>query len=101
MLDDLDLAITNLDNIFIKSRNREEPVKHGKLVLKKIKNAICLTIKYLGHIIDEKGRKPDTVRSTVINNMPLSTSVSKWQAFWGFVNYYSNIIPKIHSLRAP
>ena len=33
--------------------------------------------------------------------MPPPTSVSISQAFLGLVNYYSNFIPKMHTLRAP
>ena len=44
-------------------------------------NAIFLTtIKYLRHIIDEKGQKPDLARATAIKNIPPPTSVSTLQA---------------------
>ena len=39
------------------------------------------TIKYLGHMISEKGRKPDPVRSTAIKNiLPLTINITSF--FW-------------------
>ena len=58
------------------------------------------TIKYLGHIIDEKGRKPDLARVTAIKNMPPPTNVSILRPRVGVVNYSSNLIPKIGALSA-
>ena len=59
-------------------------------------NFLKTEIKYLGYVIEEKGRKLDSARFPVIN-----ISVSTLQTFWGLANYYSNFIPKIHALRAP
>ena len=112
MLSDLDFAIAYLDDILIKSESREEHAEHVKTVFKKIKEygfklsiekcEFFLTkIKYLGQVIDEKGRKPDPSRATAITNMPPPTSVSTLQAFLGLASYYSNFIPKMHTLRAP
>ena len=57
-------------------------------------------LKYLGHIIDEKGQKADPARATAIKSMPPPTSVSTLQTFLEFVNYNSNFIPKMQVLRA-
>ena len=45
-------------------------------------------------IIDAKGRKPDPSRLSAIKNMPA-------QAFLRLANYYGNLIPNMHVLRAP
>ena len=58
-------------------------------------------IKYLGQIIDVKGRKPDSLRLSAMKNMPAPTNVSILQAFLGLANYYGNFIPNMHVLRAP
>ena len=52
-------------------------------------------------MIDTKGRKPDPLRLSAINNMSASTNGSDLQAFLGLANYYGNLIPKVHILRAP
>ena len=57
-------------------------------------------IKYLRLIIDEKGRWPDSSRANAIMNIPVQTNISFLQSFWGFANYYSNLIPNMHTLRA-
>ncbi len=58
-------------------------------------------IKYLGQVIDSKGRKLDPSRLCAIKNMPAPTNLSALQVFLRLANYYGNFIPNIHVLRAP
>lgn len=58
-------------------------------------------IKYLGHIIDEEGRRPDPERATAIIKMPAPKNLAELQSFLGLVNYYQEFIPNMHKLRAP
>ena len=71
MLGYLDFAVAYLHDIMIRSRNRVEHAKHVKLVFKNLKEyGLKLSIdkfdKYLGHIIYEKGRKPNTAKAAAI-----------------------------------
>ena len=52
-------------------------------------------------MIDAKGRKPNSSRSSAIKNMSSSRNVSALQVFLGLVNYYGDFIPNMHILRAP
>ena len=45
-------------------------------------------IKYLGHIIDKDGRRPDPERATAIKDMPAPDNVTTLQSFLGLANYY-------------
>ena len=57
-------------------------------------------IKYLGKIIDAKGRNPGSSRSGTIKNMPALTNVSTLQAFLGLPNY-GKFTSNMQVLRAP
>ena len=59
------------------------------------------SIKYLGHIIDKDGRKPDPERSIAIKEMPAPNNVASLQSFLGLASYYQSFIPKMQDLRAP
>ena len=112
MLSDLDCAIAYLDDILLNSQNAEEHKDHVFQVFKriqeygfKVKEAKCNffleRIKYLGHIIDKDGRRPDPERSTAIKDMPEPHNVTTLQSFLGLANYYQSFIPNMHGLRAP
>ena len=58
-------------------------------------------IKYLGHIIDKDGRRPDPERATAVKDTPASDNVTTLQSFLGLANYYQSFIKNLHELRAP
>ena len=110
MLADLDFITTYFDDILMKSKNWDH-VKHVIEVLKKkmIEFACKLSmekweffsIKYLGQVINKKGRTPDPNREDTIKYMPAPTNVTALQSFWGLDNFYNCCIPNMHILRAP
>lgn len=70
LLSDLNLAIAYLDDILIKSENRELHIQHMNKVFRKINEYgfilsddkfefFMMKIKYLSQIIKENGRKPE------------------------------------------
>ena len=100
MLTDLDFATAYLDNILIKSKNREEHAKHVTEVFKKIKEFssklsmekcefFLSKIKYLGQVI-ENGRTPDPNRADAIKYMPALNNVAALQSFLGLAIYYNS-----------
>ena len=108
---DLDFTTAYLDDILIKSKNREDHVKHVTEVFKKIEEfGFKLTmekceffrskIKYLGQVIDQKGRTPDPNWADTIKYVPTPTNVAALQSFLGLANYYNSNISNIHKLRA-
>ena len=112
MLNGLEFSIGYLDDILMKSTNVGEHREHVNKVFERIsdfgftlKESKCEffleEIKYLGHIIDKDGRRPDPERSIAIKNMPEPNNVTQLQSFLGLANYYEKFIPSMHKLRAP
>ena len=58
-------------------------------------------IKYLGHVINKDGKKPDKSHASAIKDMPNLKDEKSLQSFLGLVNYNQEFIPKLHNLRAP
>ena len=58
-------------------------------------------IKYLGHIIDKDGWRPDIDRAIAIKYMPAPGNITELQSILGLANYYLSFIPNMHNLRAP
>ena len=58
-------------------------------------------MKYLGQMINQRGRKLNLERAKAIKNMPSRDNVMKLQAFLGHASYYSKYILKIYELRTP
>lgn len=58
-------------------------------------------IKFLGHIFDSEGMKPDEDRVRAILKMPTPTDKNELERFLGVTNYLSRFIPKYSELSAP
>ena len=58
-------------------------------------------VEYLGHIIDNHGKRPSETATTAIQEMPAPKDVSQVQAFLGKVNYYGRFIPNLSTKAAP
>lgn len=112
MLADLEFAVAYLDDVLIKSKNTKEHLEHIRAVFKKIEeygfkvssekcDFFMSEIKYLGQIINAKGRRPDPKRAEAIKNMPIPKNITTLQAFLGLANYYGIYIKNMHDLRAP
>ena len=86
-----------------------EDIKTVFEMIKEYRFGICETkcvlfmsrIKYLGQVIDAKGRHPDPAQSSAIKDMPTPTNLTKLQAFLRFANYYHVYISNMHKLTAP
>ena len=95
MLDGLDFAIAYLDDIIIISKSKEQHREHVRRVFSpiqefgfKVKEEKCEfleEIKYVGHIIDKDGRRPDPDRATAKKkqkkNMPVPRNITELQSF--------------------
>ena len=58
-------------------------------------------IKYLGHIVDETGLKPDPEKVGAILKMPEPDNVQSLRSFLGAVNFYGKFLPSVHQYRKP
>ena len=112
MLGGFDFTFAYLDHIVISSKTKELHREYLTKVFAQIqefgfkvieaKCDFCVNkIKYLGHIIDKDGRRPNPERATAIKDMPVPDNVTTLQSFLGLANYYQSFIKNLHDLRAP
>ena len=105
MLGSFDYTFAYLDDIVISRKTNELHREHLNKVLAEIRKFgfeekeskcdFCMNkIKYLGHIIDKDGRRPDPERATVIKDMPAPDNVTTLQSFFGLANYNQSFIKK-------
>ena len=111
ILGGFDFTFAYLDDIVISRKTKELHIEHLNKVFAqmqeygfKVKEAKCdfcmNKIKYLGHIIDKDGRRPDPERATAVKDMPAPDHVTILQSFLGLANYYQSFIKKFaRSLR--
>ncbi|XP_058837521.1 uncharacterized protein K02A2.6-like [Topomyia yanbarensis] len=58
-------------------------------------------IKYVGHLLDRNGLRPDPSKVQAINEMPPPTDVSGVRSFLEAINYYGKFVPSMRTLRYP
>ncbi|XP_040172539.1 uncharacterized protein K02A2.6-like [Anopheles arabiensis] len=58
-------------------------------------------VRYLGHILDNHGIRPDPAKIAAIKDLSAPTDVSGVRSFLGAVNYYGRFIPNMRKLRYP
>lgn len=66
-----------------------------------MKKSVQLQIKYLAHIIDESGLRPDPAKIESIIKMPPPSDISGLRSFLGAVNVYGKFVAEMHQLRKP
>ncbi|XP_058828493.1 uncharacterized protein K02A2.6-like [Topomyia yanbarensis] len=58
-------------------------------------------IKYLGHLLDQHGIRPDPSKIEAIKLMPAPMNVSEVRSFLGAINFYGKFVPNMRALRYP
>lgn len=112
MLTGLEGTVAYLDDILVMGSNQEDHKKNLFAVLKRIEDFgfhINLEkcdfemreIKYLGMIIDEKGRRPDPEKIESIVKMPPPKNTKELKSLLGMINYYGTFIKELYRLRPP
>ena len=112
MLSNLDFVVAYLDNILMNSQNVEQHKEHVHKVFSRIQeyssklkeskcNFFMEKVKYLGHIDDKDGRRPNPEWANTIKDMPAPENISFLQSFLRLANYYQVFISNMHNLRAP
>ena len=101
-----------LDDIIVMSSNFEEHVERldevlgrlGKVGLK-LKPSKCSLfqseVSYLGHVVSERGIKPDPEKVDRVHEWPTPTSVSDVRSFLGLCSYYRRFIRGFSTIAAP
>ena len=101
-----------LDDLIVYGKNENEHLESLTKLLDKIceygfhlrmdKCRIGMSqIKYLGHIVDANGLRPDPAKIGAILNMPAPTDISSLRSFLGAINFYGKFVPTMHELRRP
>ena len=96
-------AIVYLDDILIFSKNKEEHYARLEEVFKKINNSglrinpekckiLQREVKFLGHIVNEKGIKTDPSKIEAVQNFERPKCVKQLRGFLGLCNYYRKFI---------
>ena len=105
-------VIVYLDDIFIFSQNKEEHLRHLKLVLGTLqKEKLLLNLKncsflkkeliYLGFMVSEEGLKMDLEKVQVILNLPTPRSAYEVRIFHGLASFYRKFIKNFRQIRVP
>jgi hypothetical protein len=105
-------ALAYLDDVIVFGSSIDETMDRMSVVLDRLRSANlklkakkCLLfatqVKYLGHVISEKGvsTDPDKVRDIV--NWHTPRTVKQTRSFIGMVNYYSRFVPKLAEVAHP
>ncbi|XP_065089799.1 uncharacterized protein K02A2.6-like [Ochlerotatus camptorhynchus] len=58
-------------------------------------------IKFLGHIIDKDGLRPDPAKTNAISEMPPPMNVSQLRSYLGAIKYYGRFVGQMKELQAP
>jgi hypothetical protein len=88
-------VVVYIDDILIFSKSEAEHQAHVRLVLKVLKReklVVCKAkssfaqqeIKYLGHIVDEQGIRPDPKKVEAVQTWPVPKNVHDVRSFLGF-----------------
>ena len=111
ILEGLEGVICHIDDVLIHAEEKETHDQLVHAVLKRLHEAgITLndkcefaksSVKFLGHIIDGSGIRPDPKKLEAIQNYPAPTNVTELQRFMGMVNQLAKFLPNLSKLNAP
>ena len=101
-----------LDDILIASSSPEEHLQHLNLVLEKLteydlyaKPTKCKfnqsEVKFLGHIVNKDGIKPDPAKTAVVRDYPMPSNVSEVRTFLGMLNFFRKHIHRFADFTLP
>ena len=83
-------------------RNLMKRCQEKNLKLNKQKARVGLSeVKFIGHVISDKGLKPDNDKAQAVLDMPKPEDITGVRRFNGFVNYVSKFLPCLSDLCEP
>lgn len=114
ILGDLNLKVCCIfiDDIIILGKSYEEHLHNIKLVFDKIREAnlklapgkcefFKRKVKYVGHIVSEKGIQIDKQKTEVVTSWPKPSTPEDIRRFLGFVGYYRRFIHQFSKISKP
>ena len=108
----LSYCLLYLDDIIVFSSSYEEHLVRLEAIFAKLKDArlklspskchfLCKEIKYLGHMISEKGIGVDPEKISCVKDWPVPKSVKQVQGFLGFTSFYRRFIRDFAKIAKP
>ena len=105
-------CIVYLDDTLIYSRSKKEHARHIKKVLMALNNADMILnlakciffahqVKFLRHIIDKDGSRPDSRNTEKVLNWPMPQNITEVRGFCNTINVYRKYIPRLAARMAP
>jgi hypothetical protein len=105
-------VVVYIDDILIFSKSEAEHQAHVRLVLEVLKRErffVCKAkssftqseIKYLGHIVDKQGIRPDPKKVEAVQTWPVPKNVHDVRSFLGLVNYFRKFIEHYSEIAVP
>ena len=101
-----------MDDVLVFGSSQEEHDDQLKAVLKRVKEAgMTLNpdkcafsrheIKFLGHIVDQRGIQADTAKTSAILKMPTPKDIAELWHLLGMVNQFRKFLPHIAEITKP
>jgi hypothetical protein len=92
-----------IDDLIIFSKTFEEHLEHIRKILTRARekniyfklskcSLACNSVKYLGHIVSEKGIKVDPEKVEALNNIKKLKNKDELDKFWGLASYYRKFL---------
>ena len=101
-LDDVVLWADSFDQLLLRLQETFQRLQDMGMKLNVSKCSFAMTeIKFLGHVLSEKGVRPDKKNVEAVRNMPMPKSVKQVRRFIGMVNFYRKHIPSFALIASP
>jgi hypothetical protein len=105
-------VVVYIDDILILLMTEAEHQAHVRLVLKVLKREkvfVCKAkssfaqkeVKYLGHIVDKQGIRPDPKKVEAVQTWPVPKNVHDVRSFLGLVNYFQKFMEHYSEIAVP
>lgn len=106
------ICFVYMDDIVIFSKSLQEHQQHIKLIFDKLRQYnlkvqldksefACKTVKFLGHVITDKGIRPNPDKIEAIRKFPIPKTTKEIKAFTGLIGYYRRFISNFAKIIHP
>lgn len=98
-------SLVYLDDIIVYSTDFAMHLKHLEEVFERLWPDKCKLfhqqVKFLGHVVDQKGVRPDPEKVSTVVDWPVPTTAKELKAFLGLAGYYRRFVPEFAKVARP